>query len=270
MISNLLLKIRLIRVVLNYLVKMIVELKTVISHNGISLIFSTPNGWSYTRAISLATKEPETIEWINSFSENYIFWDIGSNVGVYSLYAAAKHNNIQIFAFEPSCFNLELLARNIHNNKFNDRIVVIPFAISNYTSFDKIIYSSTEWGGALNTYKEKYTHDGSLLKYKFESIIPSMDLDKLVDVFDLETPDAIKIDVDGIEHLIINGANKLLKDKSLKTILIEVNDKFDLQSSTITKSLNEFGFTLYSKSHAEWADNSDESKTSFNQIWYRQ
>ena len=33
-------------------------------------------------------KEPETLEWINSFEKNENFWDVGANVGLYSIYAA--------------------------------------------------------------------------------------------------------------------------------------------------------------------------------------
>src|SRR6516225_6500482 len=40
------------------------------------------------RARTLLAKEPETIEWIDSFRAGDVFWDVGANVGLYSLYAA--------------------------------------------------------------------------------------------------------------------------------------------------------------------------------------
>ena len=38
-------------------------------------------------------KEPETLQWIDGFKteEKIIFWDIGSNIGLYSIYATLKH-----------------------------------------------------------------------------------------------------------------------------------------------------------------------------------
>ncbi len=63
------------------------------------------------RALTLLTKEPETLEWIETFQDTEILWDIGSNVGVYSLYAAMKGHSV--LAFEPSPSNYYLLSRNI-------------------------------------------------------------------------------------------------------------------------------------------------------------
>jgi len=42
------------------------------------------------RANTLLTKEPETIAWIDTFEPGETLWDIGANVGVYSLYAGLK------------------------------------------------------------------------------------------------------------------------------------------------------------------------------------
>ena len=64
------------------------------------------------------SKEPETLSWIDNFdiyrksnSEDLIFWDIGANVGLYSIYAATKYDNISVFAFEPSALNLNILTK---------------------------------------------------------------------------------------------------------------------------------------------------------------
>jgi len=44
-------------------------------------------------------------------------------------------------------------------------------------------------------------------------------------------PSLIKIDVDGIEHLMLKGATKTLKSKELKSLFIEVNDEFIEQAT---------------------------------------
>ena len=84
----------------------------VIDHSGVKLIFAVPNSLSNYRADSFSTKEPETLEWIDSMPDGSVVWDIGANVGIYSCYAA-KNLNCNVYAFEPSVFNLELLAKNI-------------------------------------------------------------------------------------------------------------------------------------------------------------
>ena len=55
-------------------------------------------------------KEPETLEWIDNFKkrEKIIFWDIGSNIGLYSIYAAVNFKNIEVISFEPSTSNLRI------------------------------------------------------------------------------------------------------------------------------------------------------------------
>lgn len=52
------------------------------------MIFATPNSMSRYRAESFAAKEPETLEWIEGLPEGAILWDVGANVGLYSIYAA--------------------------------------------------------------------------------------------------------------------------------------------------------------------------------------
>ena len=42
------------------------------------------------RARTLLTKEPETILWIDDFNKDDVFWDVGANIGPYSLYAAKR------------------------------------------------------------------------------------------------------------------------------------------------------------------------------------
>jgi hypothetical protein len=57
--------------------------------------FFTPNKLTNWRIETFFTKEPETLEWINSFKnkDKFIFWDVGSNIGLYSIYNALKNKN---------------------------------------------------------------------------------------------------------------------------------------------------------------------------------
>ena len=79
------------------------------------------------------TKEPETLAWIDNFEgDNKItFWDIGANIGIYSIYAALSHKNIQIISFEPSTSNLRVLSQNISKNNLSQKINICQFALTN-------------------------------------------------------------------------------------------------------------------------------------------
>ena len=78
------------------------------------------------RVNTFFTKEPDTLNWIDSFKKNSVFWDVGSNIGLYSCYAAKK--NCNVFAFEPSYFNLPILSQNINYNRIQNKVSIIPFA----------------------------------------------------------------------------------------------------------------------------------------------
>ena len=72
-------------------------------------------------------------------------------------------------------------------------------------------------------------------------------IDSLVDTKSTQIPNYIKLDVDGIEHLILSGGKKLLKNKNLLSIIIEINDKFKKQHKSIFKILESCNFKLYKK-----------------------
>ena len=90
------------------------------------LKFFTPNETNKWRVDTLFLKEPETLEWIDTFDNNkeFIFWDIGANIGLYSIYASIKHKNVSVVSFEPSTSNLRILSRNVSINKLQDKIKI--------------------------------------------------------------------------------------------------------------------------------------------------
>ena len=78
----------------------------------------------------------------------------------------------------------------------------------------------------------------------------------------------IKVDVDGIEHLILKGAEKTLAQNSLKSVYIEVNAGFQQQSEGVEQILKDAGFELKArKKKGELVDKS--FRKSHNQIWTR-
>ena len=168
-----------------------------IDHSGVKLKFAVPNSVSNWRADSFSTKEPETLEWIDSMPKGSIVWDIGANVGIYSCYAA-KHRKCRVFSFEPSVFNLELLARNIFLNELTELVTIVPLPLSDELSLNSLNMTSIAWGGAMSTFAQSYGHDGETMQKVF--VIPTIGL-SMVDargLLRISQPDYIKMDVDGI------------------------------------------------------------------------
>ncbi len=239
--------------------------KQAIKHEGVEIILSTPNSLNEFRASSFSVKEPETLEWIDKIPNGSVVWDIGANVGLYSCYAAKKRG-CRVFSFEPSIFNLELLARNIFNNQLQDLITIVPLPLSESLSVNKLNLSSTEWGGALSTFGYDFGHDGEKMNKVFEFSIIGISMVDAVKLLNIPQPDYIKLDVDGIEHLILKGGGFVLEN--VKGILIEINDDFEKQAGDAMQYLEKSGLVLKEKRHAEYFNNSIFNKT-FNQIWQR-
>ena len=115
----------------------------------------------------------------------------------------------------------------------------------------------------------KKGHDGLRLDAKFSYKTPSFNADSLVKYLNLPKPNALKIDVDGIEHLILEGAEKMLEYPELKTILIEVNENYSFQKNKIEKILNNKNWKLTNKYSVYLNKNSTKLEKTYNQIWIK-
>jgi len=231
-----------------------------------NLVFFTPNYLTKWLVNTALTKEFETINWINSFKKKkIIFWDIGANLGLYSIYAAIKHKNILIYSFEPSVNNLRILSRNIFINNFEKKIIINQIPLTNKK--DKYLtmrQRSFIEGDALNTFGEKFNFEGKKMKSMHNYQIYGTTIDSLVNAKGTRLTNYINIDVDGIEHLILSGGKKLLKNKNILSIIIEINDKFKKQHKSVFKILESCGFKLYKKEQNYNLLKSSEYKNTFN------
>ncbi len=232
----------------------------------LNYVFLVPNKLCHWRVSTFLTKEPETLEWIHSFHPNSVFFDIGANIGLYSIYAA-KSVKAQVYSFEPSVFNLPILAKNIHLNHLSDSITLLPFPLSDVpVSMSKLSLSNDTFGGALHTFQETYTWDSSPIDTTTSYKVLGMSLDMFHELFLTKKPRYLKIDVDGIEHLILAGASSLLS--SVESIQVEINDNFVEQESSCTNLLSDLGFVRISKRHSEMIAKSDSGfANTFNQVW---
>jgi FkbM family methyltransferase len=236
-------------------------------HRGIKLTFSVPNALNQYRVDTFSTKEPETLQWIDQFPEGSVVWDIGANVGLYSCYAA-KARGCRVFAFEPSVFNLELLARNIFLNGLTERITIVPLPLCESLAVSNLSMTTTHWGGALSTFGQSYGHDGEPIVKAFEFPTIGLSMIDAVALLKIPQPDYIKMDVDGIEHLILKGGLPILR--GIKEASIEINDQFTTQAVDARKYLEEAGLAFKEKKHADCFDlQTGPTKCTFNQIWVR-
>ena len=262
---NFLSKINVGRYFIDKLTDQILSKKKTIKHEDLEFSFYVPNRLNFFRVDTFSSKEPETLEWIDTFKKKSVFWDIGANIGLYSCYAV-KRADCQVYAFEPSVFNLELLAKNINLNSLSEKIAIISFPLFDSLAVKPFYMTSDEWGGAQSNFGESVNYEGLPMSSIFKYNTPGMSIDQTVSLLNLEKPNYIKIDVDGIEHLILKGATNTLQN--VESLLIEVNDNFIKQASDVKKYLTEAGFKLKHKKHSELISKSKYSSF-YNEIWVR-
>ena len=130
--------------VVDFFITNILKTDILVKHNHITLKFYSPNSINYKRILSFSTKEPETLDWLDKFKPNKVFWDIGSNIGLYSIYATKANDTLKCYSFEPMFYNIETLINNITINKLEDRVIVCPFPLNNYSKSSQINYKYSQ------------------------------------------------------------------------------------------------------------------------------
>lgn len=163
--------------------------------------------------------EPDTLEWIDTtLAQGDVLWDIGANIGLYSLYAAAK-GGVRIFSFEPSAFNFALLVEHVALNKKDELVNPLCVALSDSTGVFPLHMANLSVGRAGNGLRDARTQEGTFASV-FKQSVPALKGDDAVALLGIPAPTHIKLDVDGIEGLILAGMPKVLA--SVKTVLVEV------------------------------------------------
>ena len=192
-----------------------------------------------TRARSVV-KEPKTVSWIEQHGgANAVLYDIGANVGAYSLIAAAR--GVRVVAFEPAHQNIYKLHENILLNKLNEKITVVPLILAANGGITRSFVEDRNFGAS---------HSFSFHEQSSEALpsqaLLAMERDLCIKTFSLPEPTMMKIDVDGAEIEVLKGAETLLYNPKLKHILIEVDDN----NLEIIERIRNTGFKLVDEERA--------------------
>lgn len=190
------------------------------------LVVATSNIREYhTRAQSVA-KEPATVAWIEHVAPGVVY-DVGANVGAYSLIAAVVGN--RVVAFEPLPENIRTLHENISLNQLEKEITVVPLLLGDRSGVERFAVRDTSSGAS-----QEFTKAGEGMW------LLAMTLDECVHTFRLPEPTALKIDVDGGEVAVLKGAAGSLKSSSLRTVMVEADDG---NAAAVLDILAKAGFT---------------------------
>ena len=120
-----------------------------------------------SRVSRILTKEPETIEWIGSMSKNSVFFDIGANIGIYTISAGLL--GIQTYAFEPHAGNYFLLCQNININNFKN-VTAYCVGLGQDTNFSHINIKNYHPGVADNVIIDVDGYESNVLNGATETL----------------------------------------------------------------------------------------------------
>lgn len=186
------------------------------------------------RAATLLTKQPATIAWIDSFAPDSVFWDLGANVGVYTLYAALR-TDMRVVAIEPVAVNYFLLAANCEANELDARVDALLLGVGKQRGIGRIEASQFK---PAKSFSFAGKRDQPYRSKQAALILP---IDELVDGYGLPCPNYIKIDTPGMSEAILEGGVKTLRRAEVLEIHMELNEQRQ-GAQRVTALLDAAGF----------------------------
>ncbi|MEQ8242496.1 FkbM family methyltransferase [Fulvivirga sp.] len=182
---------------------------------------------------------------------NTVIIEAGANIGSETLLISKLNPDGKIFAFEPAPIPFSLLQFNVANNQLGN-VKVYQEAVGETAGKLKLHLLPKEFPNqGLSSIKE---HSKSVQSIQ----VPMTTVDLLVEKFDLERLDLIKMDVQGAEFLILNGGLKSLKKFGPK-ILLEASSEF-LNLEVVLRFLENNDYLVYA------FDNEKLSKVDVNHL----
>lgn len=171
-------------------------------------------------------------------------FDIGANIGTYTRFMAGPFRAGRVVAFEPMTENRELLLRNIELGKIEDRVTVVPYALCDHDGSASLQIDDMQTGSAaLDAVTHGKPSEGRAalgLPAKTE-LINCRTLDSLLADGNLPPPAVLKIDIEGAERMMLEGARNVLATIG-PDLLIELHGA-DV-ARQVSELLLEFGYRI--------------------------
>jgi FkbM family methyltransferase len=197
----------------------------------IRLVVSSP---AIKRRLDSVAKEPFTVDWLETFQPGDVFYDVGANVGPYSLIAAkATGGSAQVLALEPSPASFAALARNVEINDCAGCVTPLPLALWSETGLVPVTWRSGQAGRARHRLD---TETDSA------AMVVGIRLDDFVEQLGGPVPTHAKVDVDGHELDVLRGAERTLARPEWRSIMVELDREESPRNEEIRSLLSETGF----------------------------
>jgi FkbM family methyltransferase len=176
--------------------------------------------------------------------ENDVIFDVGASCGDWSELVVKSFNKTFIYAFEPIKTSFNLLKKNLGH-----KITAYNLALSNVTGPRTfMVYQGSLANNQLSTFYER-----PILKYQYHfDAKPEKVMCTTLDVFceknTINSIDFLKIDTEGAEYEILEGAEKLLARHAIRIIQFEYGGCYIDAKKTLKNTialLNKYGYRVF-------------------------
>lgn len=183
--------------------------------------------------------------------------DVGTNFGVYALFAALTVEDARVVAFEPVPNAFELLERNCAQNEFADRVVCVRKAVADYDgTAEFFVASDSSFSGLRDTGR-------SPAQNRMDVDVTT--LDSSPEAAALETVDFLKIDVEGFEAAVLKGAKRVVANSPDIVIMLEYSKK-NLTEDMDAGFRRELGELIKAGFELHWKNSAGELKASKKRV----
>lgn len=163
-----------------------------------------------------------------------LFVDIGSNIGSYSILAASCRD-VDVISVEPIPTTFSWLQKNIKINNFEKKIFAMNIGLAE-------IKGSIKFSSNFDTINHVLSNDEK------DSSAVDVNVSTLDEILKEKFPTIIKIDVEGYESKVLDGAKNIINNPSLIAIIIELNGsgkRYGIEDNSIHKFLISKGFNSF-------------------------
>ena len=171
-----------------------------------------------------AVGETWTADWVRGLPAGAVLWDVGANVGVFTLLAAESPSVARVVAIEPAFLNYAALMRNVLRNGLSAKVIALPVGLGETTGALAFNLQNLKAGDSMHSF-------GAIFPLRDRTTAPAATmsvlcyrLDDLVRVPGLPFPTHLKLDIDGLEESVLRGGRATLADPRLVGLQVEVMD----------------------------------------------
>ena len=198
----------------------------------------------FSRIVTNRSYEPELANLCRKYVDSKKdVVDIGANVGFFSVFFASLTPG-KILSVEPTPNAISYLKRNIEMNDASDRVIVYEGAASDQEGQIEIksVLGKEEYSSlGVMSHPEITGSEWKLIR------IETSTLDNLVKTNNL-SPGFLKVDVEGMEHLVFGGASDTLRNH--RPIIISELSNFLLKKNgssarAVVEKIRSFGYDIY-------------------------